>query len=606
MYLTNKPGLNYQLIDVEANGLNPDTTWCLVARDLQTQEDTKCVGHDEIRAWCRAHRGDVMVGHNALSYDVPVLNRILGVDLPTELVVDTLILSYLYNPQLDGHSLEDYGQRFGIPKVGADIEDWSVYQPIMLDRCVRDVEINAHLFRELRNKMNIIGFSELSCELEHRTREAVNWQQDTGFYFNIEEAHKFLDELTDMCEVRAVEVLKVFPPELKVVETYKYKLKKDGTEGQVLQQHRLKFPKIVIDEALGTYDAYQWIEFNLGSPVQRIARLQAIGYVAVNFTKKTKKGGGGNPKVDEDGIMAFLEDCAPEHKPAVEAMAEWLVVNARRTMVTGWIKAYNPDTHAIHGRVWTCGAASRRATHNDPNTANIPGNEAKYGERCRSVWCARPNRVMVGCDAKSVQMRQFAHYLGNLEVGMEYAEGDPHQRNADAAGIPRKKVKNCFYAMIFGAQDARLGTTGHGGIGTPDMGKAIREALYASTPGLEALFKKAQAHYKANNGWVQCIDGGWVRCHSPHAALNYWIQSGEAVLMKMTLVKVWRAIKARGLDALQVGFIHDEIQYDCHPDCAEEVARLFNQAISESGKFLKFIIPMEGDSKVGPTWAQTH
>ena len=200
----------------------------------------------------------------------------------------------------------------------------------------------------------------------------------------------------------------------------------------------------------------------------------------------------------------------------------------------------------------------------------------------------------------------FAHRLGNVEVGMQYVEGDPHQRNADAAGIARKKVKNCFYAMIFGAQDAKLGKTGIGGSGTPVQGAAIRRALYQTTPGLEALFEAAEASYNENNGWMQLMDGGWVRCPSPHAALNYWIQGDEAVLMKLTVIWVQMEIARRGLDAFQVGFIHDEVQYDCAPEAAEAVAAIFKEAIAAAGKRLNFIIPMAGDSKIGPTWAETH
>jgi len=106
---------------------------------------------------------------------------------------------------------------------------------------------------------------------------------------------------------------------------------------------------------------------------------------------------------------------------------------------------------------------------------------------------------------------------------------------------------------------------------------------------------------------MQCIDGGWVRCPSPHAALNYWIQSAEAILMKLTAIYVYRAIKKWHLDAFQVGFIHDELQYDCKDwRTALLVGKAFRCAIARAGRELKFIIPMEGDCKHGFSWADTH
>lgn len=607
MYLTNKEGYRYYVVDVEANGLNPTKLWCAVIKELGVPGFTKLVGSQQITRWFKDHESEkkVIVGHNAISYDVPVLNRLAGDTLSSDYIVDTQVLSFLYWPKIPGkHSLAAYGERFGLPKVGGDIEQWDVYEPIMLDRCQRDVELTERLLLSLRQKMLAIGFSEMSCDIEHRVRQAVDWQQSIGFKFDVDKAEQFYMQMLAKEQDLAKPVLELFPPALKLVKTCKYKVKKDGTEGATLAGHRQQYPKIDIHG--DTYGCYALIPFNLASPQQRLKRMQGLGYVAKNFTKKTKKGGGGNPIVDEDGLNDFLEDCDEAVKPAVKAMTEWLVVNSRAKMAKTWLDSVDPETGAIHGMVWTCGAGSRRCTHNDPNTANIPGGEAPYGMECRSFWKARENRVLVGCDAKAIQMRMFAHYLDNLEVGMQYIAGDPHTRNAEAAEITRKKVKNCFYAMIFGAQDKKLGTTAHGGTGNATQGGKIRKALYTTTPGLEALFATAEAAFNEGNGWMQCIDGGWVRCPSPHAALNYWIQSAEAILMKMVVVAVWRKIIKEGWDAWQVGFIHDEVQYDCHPDYAVRVADAFKDAILRAGKYLKFIVPMEGDSKEGPTWAQTH
>lgn len=609
MYLKRLPDRKYIVLDVEANGLKPTKLHCLVWTDLSGVGGYhQLVGGDAIKQFWKqvVEDGTIVIGHNAISYDVPVLNRLTGYTLPSSRVVDTQVLGYLYAPKLGGgHSLAAWGERFGIAKVGTDIEQWDVYEPIMLERCVSDVRITEKLYLTLFEKMNQRGYSELSCQIEHMVREAVDEQEEHGFYFDLEKALDLYDHLNGLVVEYEQEVYKQFPPELSKVKTCVYKLKKDGSEGKGLVENRAKYPKVIVRENDGEYDCYDYVPFNLGSPSQRVSRLTALGYTAINFTKKTKKGGGGSPQVDEDGLNAFLETCDEAVKPAVEAMSKWLVAHSRWGMVTTWLKAVDRDG-AIHGTVWTCGAGSRRCTHTNPNTANIPGGEAPYGHECRSLWRARPGRVLVGCDAKAIQMRMFAHRLGNYEVGMQYVEGDPHQRNADAAGVPRKKVKNCFYAMIFGAQDPKIGKTAYGGSGTPAQGAHIRAALYQTTPGLEDLFAAAEASYNQNNGWMQLIDGGWVRCPSPHAALNYWIQGDEAVLMKMTVIRVRNMIRKEKLDAFQVGFIHDEVQYDCAPECAARVAEIFKEAITFCGKFLKFIVPMEGDSKEGPTWAETH
>jgi hypothetical protein len=63
-----------------------------------------------------------------------------------------------------------------------------------------------------------------------------------------------------------------------------------------------QFPEVRVTEA--GYDCYDWVEFNLGSPPQRIEKLLELGWQPVNLTKA------GNPKVDEDELLAYAEDRA--------------------------------------------------------------------------------------------------------------------------------------------------------------------------------------------------------------------------------------------------------------------------------------------------------
>jgi hypothetical protein len=50
------------------------------------------------------------------------------------------------------------------------------------------------------------------------------------------------------------------------------------------------------------YDCYDWVEFNLGSPQQRVDKLLELGWEPVNYNNKA-----GNPKVDEDELLAYAE-----------------------------------------------------------------------------------------------------------------------------------------------------------------------------------------------------------------------------------------------------------------------------------------------------------
>src|SRR6185312_6241832 len=56
------------------------------------------------------------------------------------------------------------------------------------------------------------------------------------------------------------------------------------------------------------------------------------------------------------------------------------------------------------------------------NSANIPSNEAKYGTECRSLWTVEfpEDQVLLGYDAKSIQMRCFANLLPDPGAGRRY------------------------------------------------------------------------------------------------------------------------------------------------------------------------------------------
>jgi DNA polymerase I-like protein with 3'-5' exonuclease and polymerase domains len=209
---------------------------------------------------------------------------------------------------------------------------------------------------------------------------------------------------------------------------------------------------------------------------------------------------------------------------------------------------------------------------------------------------------LVGYDAKGLEMRMFAHYLGNRDAAELYINGDPHQVNADLLGITRSVVKNVFYAFLYGAQDPKLGATGGY---DKAWGKQARAKLRKGTPGLDRLVTQIQAEYE-DGGWIRCIDGGFVRCPSPHAALNYKLQSAGGIVMKQASIFIDREVQRRGIDALKVNDVHDEAQFDCDRRQAEEMGKLAVQCLRDAGEELKFTVPLDGDYKIGDSWATTH
>ena len=157
------------VIDLETNGLLKNTTdiHCIVVHDVETglTERFNDTGSEEstIRGAQHIELADRIIGHNIIGFDLPIIKKIYPWFEPKGEIIDTLVLSRLYHPnlmeidkrrnwkhmplQLYGrHSLEAYGYRLGEYKGNFGKEtDWSAWSQEMEDYCVQDVAVTKKL-----------------------------------------------------------------------------------------------------------------------------------------------------------------------------------------------------------------------------------------------------------------------------------------------------------------------------------------------------------------------------------------------------------------------------------------------------------------------------
>jgi DNA polymerase-1 len=602
------PTADYWVLDIEADSLTPTQIWVVCVENILTGEKHSFREAAEFLAWKKPEH--VFVAHFGLHYDFYYLNHLWAAGIPLANCIDTVVLGYLYDPYLDGgHSLDAWGKRVKMAKLPWD--DFSKYSPEMEHYCSTDTAICKRAYLALARKLRDSGYSQNACWLEHHFAAIIDQQERNGFYFDIEGAKKLYGELRAE-EARLLDAIRNhFPPRLREAGTYEYKTTRDGRPYSSYTRHTEKYPKITFNND-GTYTCFEHEAFNVGSAPQRLERLLQAGFKPV---KKTKSGGWAT---GEDVVLDFFEE---SKIPEVGMIAEWLVHNGRANMINNWLENVNHSDSRIHGRVFSCGAGSRRCTHTSPNTANIPSTEARFGTECRSLWRATGDRVLVGIDAAGLEGRILVHHLGTasprnrqaaydyiLDTQAKYGVKDFHTLNAQQITkrvIPkeRKPVKNDFYALIYGATDKKLGAMSGG---DEELGTKIRTVLGDAVPGLGELMEDARKEFYDHAGLLRTIDGGFVRCPSPHAALNYRCQSAGAIVMKLAAILLDREIKKNKWDALKVGDIHDEWQFDCHPDCSELVGRAGQRAIAMAGEKLKLGVPLDGTFSVGHTWADTH
>lgn len=607
------------VVDIETDSLTPKVIWVMCWKNVKTGETGECRDYESIKKWFESHElGSIYVGHNLLKFDGPVLSRLLGIQLSPKNCIDTLVLSTLYNPSLEGgHSLGAWGEKLGREKI--EFSDWSGLSEEMVEYCHRDVEITCELFRRLIKTMARIGFSERSIGIQHYITEILYRQQQNGFYFNGPEAVNLYRKLRSREEELQDEIRKVFPPE-RVLVAVRRMFTKTGEPTAIFERDKQRYV-LEVDDGDGSYRAFEDVEFNIGSPNQRVGKLLALGWEPEEFTPKTSKGGGGNPKPFDKGELSpslerFLEG---NDIPEVHLIAKWMSINGRANMINTWLENWNEEDSCIHGNIFV--ADTLRFRHQAPNTANIPavrtrrvtnpgqdmgGGQVLYGEEgyytyeARNLWCARPGRVLIGTDAAGLELRMLAHYLNRPEFTAQVVDGDPHQYNADLVGITRPQAKTLIYAVLYGAAAPKVAKT---------LGVSVKEGANIRTMFLEKLGLKDlinECQREQREGRIILCDGSLVVCRSPHASLNYKLQGGGARVMAMGAIILENYVRRLGLDSLKVGDIHDEWVYDVDPSDADSHAEASVRAIQKAGEVLNLNVPLDGKALIGSSWAHVH
>lgn len=76
--------------------------------------------------------------------------------------------------------------------------------------------------------------------------------------------------------------------------------------------------------------------------------------------------------------------------------------------------------------------------------------------------------------------------------------------------------------------------------------------------------------------------------------------------MKTAMVIADKEIKARGLPAHGLIRYHDEEQWECQEDVADEVGQIGVESIERAARYWNLNVPVTGEYKIGNNWANTH
>jgi len=571
------------IFDIEADGLNPNNVWCIVAKELNGTSHT--FDNTQIKEGIKfLQEADTLIGHNIIGYDIPVLEKLYDAKFNCK-IEDTLVMSRLFNPvRENGHSLKAWGWRVGCLKQEQP-EDFDSYTPEMLEYCIQDVKLNEAVYNYLINEGKI--FSKECIDLEHRVAKIMKEQEKTGFFFNTQQAMELLAELKAKQLAVEDEVHNTFKPKLvddKLVTPY---VRKDGE----LSKRGLtdeEYHNCIKTQSVEPFMRQKLVDFNLGSRKQIGEYLIDFGWVPKKFTPT------GQPIVDEGTLKKI------EHIREAKLIADFLLYQKRIAQVTSWIDELKDDR--VHGSVIPNGTITGRMTHRNPNMAQVPNAGSPYGKECRSCWTIPDGYKLVGIDASGLELRMLAHYMDDSDYIEEVINGDIHTTNQNLAGLKtRDQAKTFIYALVYGAGDAKIGSVAGGGL---KKGKELKQTFFKNLPSLRTLKDKVQK--ASERGFLKGLDGRKIYVRSQHAALNTLLQGGGAIVMKKAMCILQELINLNSLDAKFVANIHDEWQIQVKESQAEFVGQLGVEAIEKASQHFNMRCPLTGEYKIGENWYETH
>ncbi len=572
------------IFDIETDDLNATKIWCIVAQDIDTNKIYKFPPDKLEEGYKFLQSAEQLIGHNVLGFDIPMVEKFGNIKL-TDNVVDTLVLSRLFNPTREGgHSLDNWGYRLSYRKI--EFEDYQNYSTEMLNYCVRDVQLNTLVYKRLQIESK--GFSKESVDLEHQVAKIMNQQEINGFSFDSKSATLLLAQLRERLQSVEDEVHKTFKPRWvddRIVKPY---IKKDGS----LSKRGLtddEYNTCLTNNDFEPFMRRKLEPFNLGSRKQIGEYLIEMGWKPERFTPTNQ------PIVDEKTLSQIT------HIHEAGLIAEFLLLQKRIAQIDSWIEAVSEDNR-VHGFVIPNGTITGRMTHRNPNMAQVPSLASPYGEECRACWVVDEGYKLVGIDASGLEIRMLAHYMNDEEFINEIINGDVHSSNQKLAGLKsRNQAKTFIYALMYGAGDEKLGKVVGG---NKADGSRIRKHFFANKPSFKSLRDRVQR--AATKKYLKGLDGRKIYIRNAHASLNSLLQGAGAIVMKQALTLADKWATCNNIDYKFVANIHDEWQVEVKEEYADFFGDMAVKSIIESGKHFNLRCPLDGEYKVGGNWSETH
>jgi DNA polymerase-1 len=312
-----------------------------------------------------------------------------------------------------------------------------------------------------------------------------------------------------------------------------------------------------------------------------------------------------------------LEQLALGHALPARIIEHRTMAKLKSTYADALPLLVNPRTGRIHTTFNQLVAATGRLSSASPNLQNIPV-RTELGRRIRAAFVPEPGWRFLAADYSQIELRLLAHMSGEESLIEAFRQGeDIHRRTAaevfgaapDAVtDRQRDTAKTTNFSVIYGV--SAFGLSRGLAISQKEAQEYLR-AFFARHPKVKAYLDRSIAEGR-QLGYASTLLGRRrylpelksgnpnLRSFGERVATNAPIQGTAADLVKIAMLRMARAIEARGLQSRMLLQVHDELLFEGPPD---EMDALEALAVEVMESAMELSVPLKVDVKVGLDWS---
>ncbi|HEV2791194.1 MAG TPA: DNA polymerase, partial [Solirubrobacterales bacterium] len=351
-------------------------------------------------------------------------------------------------------------------------------------------------------------------------------------------------------------------------------------------------------------------KFSLGSPKQIGDIL--FGKMGLPGAKKTPSGQWATP-------ATLLDELAQAGHELPAKILEWRQLSKLKSTYTDTLQEHmHPETKRVHTSFSLASTTTGRLSSSDPNLQNIPI-RTEIGRPVRACFVAEEGNRLLSCDYSQVELRVLAHVADEKVLKDVLHEGeDVHAATAaevfeierDEVDVgQRSKAKMVNFGIVYGLTGFGLSDR----LNIPRKeGEEFVSRYLERFPAVRA-FREEVIERAQEEGYVTTLMGRRrpipeLRSGNPNTrrlgerlAVNTVIQGTAADIIKVAMVRCFRALREKDWETRLVLQIHDELLFEGPPEEMEAAAELVQREMCAA---YPLDPPLEVDVGIGSDWLE--